>query len=316
MWIRRVLVPAALLACTATAQPAPAQPAQRSQPAPAAQPVHAAPAAQPAPAQASTTAHQPAVTKLLVFVEENHSLGQMQTGMPYTFGLAQRYGYATSYRALRHPSLPNYIAIAGGAMYGIRDDHGPTVHQVTGRSVFTQALRHHRSAATYADGMPASCSLTDHGRYAVRHNPWTYFSRERADCRRHDRSMAAFATDVRAGRLPRVGMVVPNLCHDAHDCSLATADAWFESVMGRIQRGPDWKAGRLAVVLTADEDDRTDGNRVLTTVIHPSQRRHVVTTPLTHYSLTRLYDEVADLPYLHGAASAPSMAKTFRLPLQ
>jgi acid phosphatase len=130
--------------------------------------------------------------------------------------------------------------------------------------------------------------------------------------------MAAFITDVRSGRLPRVGMVVPNLCHDAHDCDLATADAWFHSVMTRVRRGPDWKAGRLAVVLTADEDDRTDGNRnrVLTTVIHPSQSHHVVTTPLTHYSLTRLYDEVAGLPYLHGAASAPSMAKAFRLPLR
>jgi hypothetical protein len=94
------------------------------------------------------------------------------------------------------------------------------------------------------------------------------------------------------------------------------ADAWFQSVMARILRSPDWKAGRLAVVLTADEDDHSDGNRVLTTVIHPSQRHRVVTTQLNHYSLTRLYDEVAGLPYLHGAASAPSIAKSFRLPLR
>jgi phosphatidylinositol-3-phosphatase len=300
MWTRRALVPLALLACTLTAGPAPAQ-------------------TEPAGTRTPSSAARPPVTKLLVFVEENHSLAQMRTGMPYTFGLAERYGYATSYRALRHPSLPNYIAVAGGRMYGIHDDRGPETHPLTGRSVFGQALRHHKTAATYAEGMPASCSLTNHGRYAVRHNPWTYFTEERAACRKHDRSMAAFVTDVRTGRLPRVGMVVPNLCHDAHDtrdCDLATADAWFESVMARILRGPDWKAGRLAVVLTADEDDHTDGNRVLTTVIHPSQHHRVVTTPLNHYSLTRLYDEVAGLPYLHGAAAAPSIAKAFRLPLR
>ena len=51
----------------------------------------------------------------------------------------------------------------------------------------------------------------------------------RVGCRAADRSMAAFGPDVSAGRLPRVGMVVPNLCHDAHNCSLATADAWFKS---------------------------------------------------------------------------------------
>src|SRR3954452_13093932 len=28
---------------------------------------------------------------------------QMRTGMPYTFSLAQKYGYATNYAAIRHP---------------------------------------------------------------------------------------------------------------------------------------------------------------------------------------------------------------------
>jgi hypothetical protein len=51
------------------------------------------------------------VTKLLVVVEENHSLSQMHVGMPYTYSLAQRFGYATNYHAITHPSLPNYLAI-------------------------------------------------------------------------------------------------------------------------------------------------------------------------------------------------------------
>jgi hypothetical protein len=38
-----------------------------------------------------------AVTKLLVFVEENHSLRQMRSQMPYAFGLAQRFGYAVKH---------------------------------------------------------------------------------------------------------------------------------------------------------------------------------------------------------------------------
>jgi hypothetical protein len=70
------------------------------------------------------------------------------------------------------------------------------------------------------------------------------------------------------------------------------------------------------VVLTADEDDRAHGNRVLTVVIHPSQRHHVVRRRLNHYSLTRLYDEVAHLPRLHHARSATSMAQAFGLPLR
>jgi len=57
---------------------------------------------------------RPHVTKLLVFVVENHSLQQMRRGMPWLDHLARRYGYATQYRAITHPSLPNYLAIAGG----------------------------------------------------------------------------------------------------------------------------------------------------------------------------------------------------------
>src|SRR3954453_19439326 len=55
-------------------------------------------------------------TKALVFIEETPPLAQMRTGMPYTFSLAQQYGYATNYAAIRHPSLPNYLAIAGGVV--------------------------------------------------------------------------------------------------------------------------------------------------------------------------------------------------------
>jgi acid phosphatase len=52
---------------------------------------------------------------------------------------------------------------------------------------------------------------------------------------------------------------------------------------------------------------------VLTVVIHPSQKGNVVTSPLTHYSLTRLYEEVAGVPYLFASASAPSMTTAFGL---
>lgn len=262
------------------------------------------------------SARPQAVTKLLVFVEENHSLNQMKSDMPYTFGLAQRFGYATRYTAIRHPSLPNYIAIAGGQTYGIANNRGPSANPVGGRSVFGQAIAAGRTAAIYADGMPGNCSTSDGGsRYVVKHNPWPYFVRERALCQRYDVPVSRLGDAVTKGALPNVGMVIPNLCNDAHDCPLGTADTWFKGWMTKIFNGPDWKSGRLAVVLTADEDDRSQGNTVLTVVIHPSQKARVVTSPLTHYSLTRLFEEVAGTRYLAGAASAPSMASAFRLPI-
>ena len=272
---------------------------------------------------ASTAPTRPgAVTKVLVFVEENHSLGEMRAGMPYTYGLARRFGYATHYTAVGHPSLPNYIAIAGGQTYGITNDDPPLANPVRGTSVFGQAVASGRTAALYAEGMPANCATSDGGsEYAVKHNPWAYFLNtqgvdERAACRKYDVPVDQLGGAISGGTLPNVGMVIPNLCHDGHDCSLGTADTWFKGWMTTVSQGQDWKSGHLAVVLTADEDDRSAGNTVLTVVIHPSQKAHVVTTALTHYSLTRLYEEVAGMPYLFGAASAPSMTTAFGLPLR
>ncbi|MDU0315138.1 alkaline phosphatase family protein [Phycicoccus sp. M110.8] len=254
-------------------------------------------------------------TKLLVVVMENHSLAQMRAQMPYTESLAQRYGYATAWSAVRHPSLPNYLAIASGSTHGVTDDAAPAQHPLPGATVFGRALAAGSTAAVYAEGMARPCQQEPEGRYAVKHNPWAYFPAERAACERHDLPLDALQEAVAAGTLPAAGMVVPDLCHDAHDCGLGVADDWFRTWMTRIQTGPDWRSGRLVVVLTADEDDHSSGNRVLTVVAHPSLHHVVVTAPLDHYSLTRLYAEVTRTAPLGRAAGATSVAAAFGLPL-
>jgi phosphatidylinositol-3-phosphatase len=277
------------------------------------------PAPTPTPVPTTGAPTTGGVTKLLTFVEENHSLSQMQSQMPYTNSLAMQYGYATHYTAVTHPSLPNYLAIAGGSTFGVTDDAAPATHPLDSRSVFGQALAAGKTATVYADGMKSNCALTSGGTsYAVKHNPWAYFTpaQERSGCVAHDVPETQLQKDVTNGALPNVGMVVPNTCNDAHNCDLTTADSWFKSRMQTIMAGPDWQSGHLAVVLTADEDDHSSGNTVLTVVIHPSQSHHVVASPLTHYSLTRLYEQViGTTDYLGNAASAPDMAAAFGLPV-
>jgi len=260
---------------------------------------------------AATTTSTPRITKVLVFIEENHSLSQMESSMPFVYGLAQQYAYATNYTAIRHPSLPNYLAIAGGSTFGVTDDNDPSAHRIRGNSVFDQARRAGRTAKVYADSAPSSCALTSSGLYAVRHNPWTYFVDHRPACRRYDVNASALGSDAAAGHLPTVGMVIPNLVHDAHDAPLAVADAWIRQQVQAVQAGPDWQSGHLAIVITADEDDHQQGNLVLTVVASKYQSQRVVTTALNHYSLTRFIDDVAGTRYLRKAATAHSMKSAF-----
>ncbi|GAB2974971.1 alkaline phosphatase family protein [Nocardioides montaniterrae] len=255
------------------------------------------------------------VSKVLVFVVENHSMAEMRAGMPWVYRLAKRYGHTTAYHAVTHPSLPNYLAMAGGSTFGIRDDLSPASHPLSGRSVFGRTLAAGRRAKVYAESMPTTCALDPSGRYAVKHNAWAYFTAARRGCRRFDVPLKAYAADVTNGRLPNVGFVIPNLCSDAHDCSLSVADSWLKAKVGRALAGPDFTSGRLAIVITADEDDHSDGNRILTVVAHRSLNGKVVSTPLNHYGLSRSLSQVSHTAPLRKARNATSVLRAFGLTL-
>jgi acid phosphatase len=126
-------------------------------------------------------------------------------------------------------------------------------------------------------------------------------------------STGALATDIAAGRLPTIGWAIPDLSHDAHNGTLGQADTWLAGWFPSIVASPDFRAGRLAVVITADEDDNHSGNNVLTVVAAAGLTDKVVTAALTHYSLTGLYDDVIGAPKLRDSAAAPPFAAAFGL---
>ncbi|HEX8767835.1 MAG TPA: hypothetical protein VF714_05660, partial [Jatrophihabitans sp.] len=90
---------------------------------------------------------------------------------------------------------------------------------------------------------------------------------------------------------------------------------YLKSWMPQIMAGPDYTSGKLAIVITADEDDRYSGNVVLTAVIHRSLdgSHKVVTSAMNHYSLLRMYDQALGAPLLRRASTASDMAAAFGL---
>ena len=253
-------------------------------------------------------------------IEENHSYAQMRERMPFLARLSDTYGYATHWAALRHPSEPNYLAIAGGSTFDITDDAPPRAQvDKVGRadSIFSLALEAGKAAGTYAQSMPRNCYASDypphHPKYAVRHNPWVYFPAERAECQRHDQPLPAFAGDARANALPNLGFLIPDLEHDAHDGTLPSADAFLRGTLEPALQSRDFKTGRLVIIVTADEDDKSSDNAVLTSLLTPALSHKVTDAPLTHYSLTRYLCQVLGVPPLGKAATAPDLKDAFGL---
>lgn len=269
---------------------------------------------------ASTNAHVGKPAKLLVVVMENHSANSAAGGMPTLAAAAARYGSATQSFGLTHPSLPNYLAIAGGSTFGVHDDNLPVVHPLSGSSVFGQVLAAGKVAKTYAEGMTSTCQTRRSGRYAVKHNPWAYFTSpaERAGCRRFDVPAGTptngnLHDDIAAGTLPTFGLLIPDLCNDAHDCSLSTADGWLHGWLRPLLASEDFRSGRLAVVVTFDEDHGDANNNILTAVLDRRLDASKVTARLDHTALSRSISQLVGARPLRDAAAAPDFLGAFGL---
>lgn len=264
---------------------------------------------QPAP-PAPPSSQEPALDKVLVIVIENKGFERTRRDAPALRALADTYGLATNYSAITHPSRPNYYAISAGSTFGV-DDH---LTEVAGPTVLSRTLRASRTARVYMESMPSACRESNAGKYVARHNPWVLVRGERSDCVHNDLPLPRLHDDIRTGSLPNVGFLIPDNCNNAHDCPLSTADGWVARQITQIKRGPDWKSGRLLVVVTADEDDRKEDNRVFTALLNSKLSHKRVGTPFDHYALSKALAAFGHTPPLGKAIEAPDMLAAFGLP--
>ena len=75
----------------------------------------------------------PHLDHVFVIMMENHAYGQIANNpnAPFTNQLAKEAGLATNYFAVAHPSLTNYLEVAGGSNFGVLNDHSPDWHNAT-----------------------------------------------------------------------------------------------------------------------------------------------------------------------------------------
>lgn len=225
---------------------------------------------------------------------------------PYLASVARACGLATNYDGVAHPSLPNYIALTSGSTHGITDDSGPGSHPVPGPSIFS--LLGDRWAS-WQEAMPSPCDRTSSGEYAVRHNPAAYYTDLGPGCTAHDVALPATPDPVAA-----FTELTPNLCHDMHDCSTRTGDAWLSAELPLILDSATYRAGHTAVFITWDENE-SGGTAVPCYVIAPSVTPGTrAATAFNHYSLLRTTEELLGLhPLLGAAATVASMSSAFGL---
>ena len=257
----------------------------------------------------------PSFQHVLVVVMENKDKGQVvgNSEAPYFNSLATRYATLSNYRGVAHPSLPNYLALVSGSTHGIQDDC--TACTVSGRNLADTLQRSHRSWKTYAEGLPRpGWTGPSSDRYAKKHDPFLYFRDVLASPARLRRvvPLRQLSRDLAANRLPSFSLIVPDLCHDMHDCSVATGDAWLKGFLRPLLTSP--KLANSVVFVVFDEpNSAAPSGKVPALALGPLVVPGAVDADRTsHYGLLRTIEDAWGLPRLGQSARARAIAGIWR----
>jgi len=251
-------------------------------------------------------------------VLENKEYGSVigDSSAPYINSLANKYGLATNYTAVSHPSLPNYLALWSGSTQGKTDDG--TYNFTKGRTLADQIEASGRSWHVAAENVPLGCFTgSTHsggedgsGTYARKHEPaisWTSVSTNPSRCDN--------ITDFThfSPSLGNFWFIAPNLCHDMHDCSVAIGDAWLKGFLPGILNSAAYKSNGL-IVLTFDEGSSGTGGggKVATILISPKAKTSFTSNHAhNHYSLVRTIEKLWGMPCMANSCSANTLREFF-----
>lgn len=253
---------------------------------------------------------------IAIIVFENKGF-EMVIGNPLmpTFNeLAQESTLLTEYYAIRHPSLPNYLALIGGDTFGIDTDCIDCF--IDAPSLAGLIEESGRTWKTYQEDMPEACFVGDQGQYAQKHNPFMYFDEVRLNHSRCEQSvvpLAELSKDIDASALPNFLFISPNLCNDSHDCSLDVADTWLANLMATLTPALDQTGEPYLLVVMFEEAKRPDdllgkvfevgGGRVPVILYSPLVKAGFEDpTHYNHYSLLKTISAAWELSDLGHAA--------------
>jgi hypothetical protein len=255
---------------------------------------------------------------VFLVVEENHSFSSVvgNTAMPYFNNLISNYGLATQYFANTHPSIGNYFVLTTGQIVTNNEAVAPPT--VTADNIVREILAAKKTWKSYAESLPSVGYLGgDVFPYAQHHNPFVFLQDAIAPAQVNNIvPFTQFATDLANNTLPNFSYILPDQLNNAHNGTLAQADAWLQqNIAPLISSATFQKDGLLMIVF--DESDFTDlqngGGHIaaLVTSAH-AKKGFQSTTFYQHQSTLREILHALGISIFPGlAATAPDMDEFF-----
>ena len=243
----------------------------------------------------TTNSGVPHYQHIVEIMMENTSYATIigNSNAPQINALADRYGLATNYFGVTHPSEPNYMANIGGSFFGVQDDNqfyctpalastdpncaGTTVdHTVTAQNLADQLTAAGKTWKGYFQSLPAVPSKgvimtgpnangpytfkspsNSVALYASKHNPFVNFTGTQGALANMVPD-TQLATDLAAGKLANFSLVVPDQCHDMHGTGTCT------STNGLISAGDTYAGNTVHEIMNSQAWDQGNNAIVIT----------------------------------------------------
>ena len=271
---------------------------------------------------------------------------------PWINAAAKKYGLATNYFGVTHPSQPNYIA----ATAGIQGNDNDLNETLSVPNIVDQLQAHDKTWKAYmqsyslcTDPLAAACG---NQLYERKHNPFVTFADVQSSPARMANivDLSQLNIDLASKRVPNYAWISPDQCHDMHGrgaaatdpCSfsneqslISTGDAFLSSTVGAITSSRAWK-GNSVIFIMWDESEFTNsgfggfgddsgccdsvvgqgGGHVVALVISHSNDEHVTSNiAYNHYSVLRTIQQgwrLGCLGFTCDTKNVPAMNKLLR----
>ncbi len=257
------------------------------------------------------------IAHVFIIMEENKPISLINgnsINAPYINSLISKYGLATNYSAVTHPSLPNYLAITSGSTDGITNDCNPPGAGciVNVKNIADEIENSGRTWKEYAESMPSACYMYNSGNYATKHNPFIYYSDiadNKTRCQKHVVPFSQLSSDLRSvSTTPNYAFITPNLCNDMHNCSIEVGDYWLSQTVPLILNSKAFISQPSLLIITWDEGYVANNTVAAIVAGSAAKNKYVSNKPLDHYSVLSTIESIWRLkPLTLNDKNAPTM---------
>ena len=216
----------------------------------------------PAPALTAPPSSVPAYDHVFVVYMENQDYSGIignTSQAPYINSLLPQATSLSQSYATTHPSDPNYVALAGGGLYGLHDNSISTT-TINAPHVGNSVDAAGKTWKAYVENENGNCDYSSHGYYAPDDVPFTYFQNFKSDesstgyCAQHDQPLTQMTADLRsASTTPDFVWFEPDDCDDMESCGVTAGDNWLKATLPTIFNSPAWTQQKSLLILTWDE---------------------------------------------------------------